>query len=121
MKYQRGISLAGLIAWGIVVGLSAILGVKVVPDVVEFYKIKKVVASAATNSGGKTVPEIRSIYERYADIDQIESVKPADLDIYKEGTRLVIAFSYEKRIPLIGNISLLLDFQGSSVQTSRGE
>jgi hypothetical protein len=121
MKYQRGVSLLGLIAWGVVFGLSGILAVKVVPDVVEFYKIRKVVAATANNSGGKTVPEIQSIYERYAEVDQIESIKPADLDIYKEGNRLVIAFSYEKRIHLVANVSLILDFRGSSVQASRGE
>ena len=116
MKYQRGITLLGLIGWGVVLGLTAALGAKVVPDVIEFYKIKKVIASTANNSGGKTVPEIRLVYEKYANIDQIESIKPLDLDIYKEGSHVVIAFSYEKRIPLFANASLVLDFQGSSVQ-----
>jgi Tfp pilus assembly major pilin PilA len=120
MRYQRGVTLLGLVAWGIVIGLVAILAVKVVPDVVEFYKIKKVVAATAANSDDKTVAEIRNIYEKYADIDQIQTIRPVDLDIYKEGSRVIIAFAYEKRIPLFANASLVLDFQGSSVQASRG-
>jgi hypothetical protein len=101
--------------------LAAILGMKVVPDVIDYYKIKKIVASTAANASGKTVPEIRSIYGRYAEIDQIETIQPADLDIFKENNQVVIAFAYEKRIPLFGNVSLLLDFRGSSTERGRSE
>ena len=48
MKYQRGLSLSGLIVWGIVIALVAILGMRVVPDVIDYYNIKKIVASTAT-------------------------------------------------------------------------
>ena len=114
MKYQRGLSLSGLIVWGIVIALVAILGMRVVPDVIDYYKIKKIVASTAANSSGKTVPEIRNIFGKYADVDHIETITAADLDISKEGNAVVIAFAYETRIPLFLNVSLLIDFQGSS-------
>lgn len=50
----------------------------------------------------------------YADINQISTIKGADLDISKDGNEIIIAFEYERRIPLFYNVSLLIDFQGSS-------
>lgn len=116
MKYQRGVTLSGLIVWGVVIALVAILGMRVVPDVIDYYKIKKIVASTAMNANGKTVPEIRAIFDKYADVDSIQTIKGTDLDISKEGNEVVVAFAYEKRIALFHNVSLLIDFQGSSAQ-----
>ncbi len=114
MRYQRGVSLSGLLVWGAVISAVALLGIRVAPEVIDYYKIKKIVASTAANSSGKTVPEIRAIFGKYADVDHIETITAADLDISKEGNQVVIAFEYEKRIPLFLNVSLLIDFQGSS-------
>ncbi|GHU32927.1 hypothetical protein AGMMS50256_23890 [Betaproteobacteria bacterium] len=117
MKYQRGVSLSGLIAWGIVIGLVAVLGMKVGPEVIDYYKIKKCVASTAANSGGgKTVQDIRGIYARYADVDHIKTIDASDLDISKEGNEIVISFAYETRVHLFYNINLLIEFEGSSRQ-----
>jgi len=114
MRYQRGVSLSGLLVWGAVISAVALLGIRVAPEVIDYYKIKKIVASTAANSSGKTVPEIRAIFGKYADVDHVETITAADLDISKEGNQVVIAFEYEKRIPLFLNVSLLIDFQGSS-------
>ena len=116
MRYQRGVTLSGLIVWGIVIAIVAVLGIRVVPDVIDYYKIRKIAASTAMNSGGKTVPEIRAIFDRYAEVDSIQTIKGTDLDISKEGDAVIVAFAYEKRIPLFLNVSLLIDFQGSSAQ-----
>ena len=114
MKRQRGLTLTALLVWGLIISLVAILGIRVAPEVIDYYKIKKDVKATALNSAGKTVPEIRSIYSRYADVDHISTVTAADLDITKEGSTVVISFAYEKRIPLFANVSLLIDFEGSS-------
>ena len=65
-------------------------------------------------SPGKTVAEIRAMYGKYAEVDHTQTVSPADLDISKEGGEVVIAFAYEKRIPLFANVSLVIEFEGSS-------
>ena len=62
MKTQRGIALASFIFWGIVLVILAMLTIKVMPEVIDYYKIKKSVKSTAINSSGKTVQEIRAIY-----------------------------------------------------------
>ncbi|MBS1228153.1 MAG: hypothetical protein H6R17_1430 [Proteobacteria bacterium] len=114
MKNQRGVALSGVLVWGVVISLVAVLAMKVVPEYVTYFKILKDVKAVALNSSGKTVPEIRASFAKYMDVDHVSTITPADLDITKEGNTIVIAFEYEKRIPLFYNVSLLIDFAGSS-------
>lgn len=114
MDKQRGVALSGLMIWGVVIAVVAMLGVKVLPDVIDYYKIRKSVKSTAADAMGKTVPEIRVAFSKYAEVEHIKTITPADLDISKEGNEIVIAFAYEKRIPLFSNVSLVIDFEGSS-------
>ncbi len=114
MKKQLGVAISGLMIWGVVIAIVAMLGIKVAPEVIDYYKIKKGVTATAANANGKTVAEIRAMYGKYAEVDHTQTLSPADLDISKEGGEVVIAFSYEKRIPLFANVSLLIEFEGSS-------
>jgi hypothetical protein len=121
MKKQRGIALTGVIFWGIILAAVVMLTVKVLPDVVDYYKIKKSVKSTAINATGKTVVQIREAYSKYAEVENIQALNPADLDITKEGGEIVISFAYERRIPLFYNVSLLINFEGTSAARDKGE
>jgi hypothetical protein len=61
---------------------------------------------------------VRKAFDRRAAVDDITAISPADLEITKDGNEIVISFAYEKRIPLFYNISVLIDFAGSSRPTS---
>ena len=114
MNKQRGVTISGLMVWGIISSLVAVLGMKVVPEYIAYYKIVKSVKSVATQASGKTVAEIRSAYDKYADVNVIDTITAADLDISKEGNEVVVAFAYDKKIPLFYNVNLLIEFSGSS-------
>lgn len=112
---QRGIALGQLIVWGFLLALVAIMGMKAVPSAIEFYTIlKNVKTVAAQVSADSTVRDVRNAYAKYAEIDSTKALTPDDLDIYKEGGRIVIAFSYSDKIPLMGPVSLLIDYEGSA-------
>jgi len=115
MKYQRGVALSGLIFWGVVIALAAILAMKVVPTTVEYYKILKD-AKASVNKVGPdaTVADVRRTFENFANIDSLD-FKPEQLDISKEGGKIVASFDYDKRIPLFANVSLVINYKGSTV------
>jgi hypothetical protein len=114
LNTQRGVAITGLLLWGMAIALVALLGIKVAPEYLTYFKILKATKAVAVSSSGKTVPEIRANFSKYLEIEHVSTITPADLDISKEGNDIVIGFSYEKRIPLVYNISLLIDFQGSS-------
>lgn len=108
---QSGISFIGLL---FVVGVLACLGVvgaQVFPTVVEYQAILKAAQKA---SEGATVAQVRQIFEKAADIDNITSVLPKDLDVSKDGDKVVVKFAYNKEIHLFGPAFLLIKYAGQS-------
>lgn len=112
---QRGMSLSGLLLAAFVVALLALLGMKVVPEYIEYRQVIASIKKVTKDVGPETtVRQIREAFDRQANVDYISAITGADLDITKEAETIVVSFSYEKRIPLFANVSLLLDFSGSS-------
>ena len=120
MKRQRGMGFAGVLVILVGIIFLAIIGMKMVPAYLEYFAIKKAVASIT--QGGQlrnaTVADVRKAFELRQAIDDFTSVGPKDLEISKDGNEIVVSFAYEKRIPLFYNISILIDFAGSSQPSS---
>ena len=111
---QRGITLFGLLFWAIVVGFVALIVMKVLPTMNEYFTIQKAVNKIAQD-GGTTVPEIRAAFERTKDIEySIQSISGKDLNITKENDKVVISFAYDKEIELIKPVYLLIKYEGRS-------
>ncbi|MBV6476066.1 MAG: DUF4845 domain-containing protein [Rhodocyclaceae bacterium] len=117
-KQQKGLSLIGLILVSAVVIGVAVVGMKVAPSVIEYYTVLKHIKTIA-NSGATTVAEVRSAYDRQASVDETPSITGADLEVTKEGNQLVIAFEYAKKIHIAGNVSICIDYAGSSSGSKR--
>lgn len=115
MNKQKGVSLSGLMFWGVIIAMVALVVIKIAPSAIEYWKIRKGVANVAQQAkADSTVPELRRAYAKQAEIDHTSDIKPEDLEITKEGNQIVMSFAYEKRIPLFGPVSLLIDYQASS-------
>jgi hypothetical protein len=116
MKYQRGVALSGLIFWGIVIALVAILGMKVAPTTIEYYKVLKD-AKATVNKVGPdaTVADVRKTFDNFANIDSLD-FKAEQLDVSKDGGKIVASFDYDKKIPLFANVSLVINYKGSTAE-----
>lgn len=115
MNKQKGLSLISLILVSAVLIAVAVVAMKVTPAVIEYYTIlKHVKAISASGEAKGSVADVRKAYERRAVVEETPSVGPQDLDISKEGNQLVISFAYTKKIHLFHNVSLSIDFEGSS-------
>jgi len=113
-RQQQGITLLGLLFWAIIIGFIALLTVRVLPTLNEFFTIQKAVNKVALE-GGNTVPEIRAAFEKQRDIEySIQSVTAKDLDITKENDRIVVRFAYSKEIELFAPVFLLIKYEGQS-------
>jgi hypothetical protein len=109
---QKGISLIGLIFGLAIVGSIVLLGLKVVPTIAEYRSIKNAISVA---KGSSTNPgDIRATFDKQAEVGYIESIKGKDLIIDKNGDDVEVSFSYEKKIPLVGPASLLLEYEGTT-------
>jgi hypothetical protein len=111
---ESGVSLSGLIVVLIVLGALALVAIKVTPAFFEYRAVKDSIVKAKLDAGSGSVREIQQAFDRNADINDISAIKGRDLVITREGGATEISFSYEKRVPLAGNVSLLFDFSGTT-------
>jgi hypothetical protein len=79
--------------------------------VVELNAVQKAVSKAAE---GQSVAEIRSLFDKQATIDDIKSISGKDIDVSKEGDKVVVSFSYQREIHLTGPAFLTLKYAGRS-------
>ena len=111
---QGGVSLVGLIIGLFIFIIVALFGMKVIPSFMEFRTAKSVIQALAREKPGATPGEIRQAFYNRALIDGVEAIKPADLEITKQGNEVVIKFEYRKEIPLFTGVALCIDYRASS-------
>jgi hypothetical protein len=111
-KQQAGVSLFGAMIVMIFLALVFLIGAKVVPTFTEFRATQRLVQKAAAN--GKTIQEARDYFDRYASVDDVQTISGKDLDIQRSTDGVSITFAYEKKIPLAGPVSLAIDYAGKS-------
>lgn len=108
---QRGISFFGLVFVAGVLAVTGVIAAQVFPTVVEYQSIIKAVNKAAE---GASVPEVRQIFDRQTSIDDIRSIQGSDLEVTKEGDKVVVKFAYQREIHLTGPAFLTLKYTGRS-------
>lgn len=111
---RRGLTLFGLLFWAIVIGALAYVAVRALPTVNEYLTITRSVEQIA-KTNPTTVAEARQAFDRQKDIEySITSISGKDLTITKENDKVVIAFAYDKEVPLYGPVFLLIKYEGRS-------
>lgn len=109
---QEGLSLVGFMFVIVIVALIAVLAMKVVPSVTEYSAIKKAVTTAS--NAGTTPQEIRASFEKQRTTAYIESVSAKDLEIAKSERGYTVSVAYQRKFPLVGPASLVIDYEASS-------
>lgn len=113
-RRQRGVTLFGLMFWAVLIGFGALVTMRVLPTINEYYTIQRAVEKIA-KEGGTTVPEIRSAFEKQKQIEySISSIDSKDLKITKENEKVVVSFAYDKEIELMAPVYLLIKYEGHS-------
>lgn len=114
VRRQRGVTLFGLLFWAILIGMVALVVMRVLPTMNEYFTIQRAVNKIA-KEGGTTVPEIRAAFDRTKDIEySITSITSKDLQITKENEKVVVSFAYNKEIELAAPVYLLIKYEGRS-------
>ena len=93
---QRGISFLGLVFVGGVLAITGVVAAQVFPTFVEYQAIDKAAQKA---SEGNTVAEVRTIFDRAAEIDDITSISAKDLEVTKEDDKIVVKYRLPARNP----------------------
>ncbi|HET9463497.1 MAG TPA: DUF4845 domain-containing protein [Thiobacillus sp.] len=113
---QRGLSMIGFLFVAAVLVALAMLAMKLVPAYIEFFSVKKILATMgqASDIRSKSNAEIRGDFARRANVGYVTVVKPGNLTIDRRSGIPVISADYEFRTKLFGNVSLVVDFSAST-------
>lgn len=112
---QRGLSLIGFLFLGALILAVAFVVFRATPSYIEYFSVKKVLAATLSRvSTGATPAQIRYEFDKIASAEYIDSVTGRDVDVGKEGGKLVLTAAWNKKIKLVGNASLLLEFEATT-------
>ena len=113
---HRGVSFVGMIMIATGLILVAGLGLKMVPPYVYNAQIAQIFQTIASDPAMKDAQtrEILEAYNKRATVNSITAITAQDIEIIKEDGALSLSAKYSVRIPLAGNVTLLLEFNPSS-------
>ncbi len=110
----RGISLIGFLFVTVVVLIVALLAFRTIPAYIEWYTIQRALTEAMADTNDPTLNNIRKAMDRKLSADYADAVTPKDIEIRRDGNTLIAYVAWEKRLPLVHNASLLLEFEASA-------
>lgn len=109
---QRGMSLTGLVLGLIVIGLVAVVAIKVTPSWLEYRSIKDGIMRVKEEGG--SVAEMQKAFDKFADINNVSSLRGRDLVFTRDGDEAEISFAYEKRIAFTDSASIVIEYDGTT-------
>jgi len=116
-KQQAGLSFSGFLIGAFILVALVLFGFKLIPAYMEDAQIESLLVAVAHDPEMKsaTVSELRNAFGRRAAVNWVSGVKPENIEIEKdEAGRPILSTSYEVRIKLAGNATMLLEFHPSS-------
>jgi len=116
-KQQEGMTFIGLVFVIAGIVFVAVIGMKLTPAYLEFLSIKKAIAKIENDPSFANMSknDIVQQFDRTATIDDIKTIKGNELLISKEeGGRPVVTAEYQTVVPLLANVSALIDFRTST-------
>lgn len=114
-RKQQGVTLLGFLIILMVAGFFAYLAMRLVPVYIEDYSVQRSLEEVAREPGiaTKTPEQIRDILQRKFYISYVETAKPKDAKITKEGNKYILQMKYESRGPLFYNVEFIASFDHS--------
>jgi hypothetical protein len=116
MKKEQGVSLTGLLMASVFLIVIVLLGLKIVPVLLEYNAIQRNFRSMAQDPAlrGATKEQVRRAFVSRAMVDDIKTVSADQIEITREGNELVVSAAYDVKVPLFRNVSACFDFHPSS-------
>ena len=116
MKRQRGVTFIGMVLIAGLIIFAAIVGLKLIPAYIEYATIVNIMREIAHSPDARTATpkDIQTSFRKHTQIDSIETIKPDELEIDRDGDQVVLRANYTVKIKLFGNLSACIDFSPSS-------
>lgn len=124
IRNARGITMIGFLIVLCVLGFFAYAAMRLIPVYTEYYGVSKSMDLVAKEPGSaqKTTDQIRSDLGMKFSIQYVEdsSVPPQAIQVNRQGGGAVLRIAYQRRVPFIANIELLVSFDRSVTLSGAG-
>ena len=97
-----------------VVLVVAMVSFRMIPAYIEYYTIQRALEGALADSNDLSVVTIRRAMDRRLAADYADAVAAKDVEVTKTGNAITASVSWQKQLHMVGNVSLLLDFDASA-------
>lgn len=118
---QSGMSIPGMIVIAIMVGFFVMCAIRLGPGYFEYLSVKEIVNKVADNYDPRE-ENITDIKRRLANLfntNQIYALDPRDVEVYRKDGKTYIDARYELRVPIIGRIDAVWNFDDLEVVAGR--
>jgi len=114
-KRQQGLTLISLIVLLGFIGSVALLVLKILPIYLDHNKVVNALNQVKEIEGieNQSEYEIKNSFAKKFNINYVYDIKPQDIHITKSGGYLKVSIEYEVIEPIIGNLSVLAEFNDS--------
>lgn len=110
---QRGLSMMGLIMVAVVVCIGAVLAMRVLPTVNEYFAIKTILNRIVQNRPGSPA-EVQAAFDRQRQVEtSINSIGGTDLEVVINSQQIEVSFAYDKEVEIFNPVYLLIKYRGS--------
>lgn len=120
----RGITLIGFVIVLVVLGFFAYAAMRLIPAYTEYFGVVKALEQERTESGAaqKPLDQLRRDLQFKFSTQYVDSqnVPPQAITMKREGGATTLRVAYERRVPFMYNVDLLISFD-KSVDLSSGE
>jgi hypothetical protein len=114
---QSGLTMIGFIVTAIVVVTIVMIGFRIMPSYIEYFTVQKILAKTLQDSKeGFSLYQFRRDFDLKASADYIDSVNGSDIEVSKDGNNLVATAVWTRTLHLVGNVSLLLEFEATATK-----
>ncbi len=114
---QGGLTLIGFVLVAAVIAIFVVVGARVTPAYIEYFSVQKSLEKTLAQVKDPTSQvDVRRTFDRYLATDYIDSVSASDLEVTKEGNQITASVAWARKLHLVGNMSLFLDFEASATR-----
>ena len=109
---QQGLSAISILIIILVAVFFGTCAIKLTPAYMESFTVKDAVQEAVRQAKTESMnnAQIRSAISKQFQVNMVEVINPRDIKITRKNGRTTINASYEKRVPLMFNIDVILKF-----------
>ena len=114
---ESGLTMLGFLFVATVVVVCVMIGFRVTPAYIEYYSVQRALEQALADTKDlNSVAEVRAAFQKRVDAGYIDSVGGRDIEVVKTRNEITASASWTRKLSLIGNASLLLEFEAAATR-----